>query len=127
VTSPFDYVNSITTTKENLIVDDITEKAYAPYMVNRSLSNFLDTVFYSNEMNRLHGLDKKMQYDFLRLSIKKAKRFSKWAKAEKSEEIDAVKFVYHVSNEKARSYIKTMKQEDVYKVVEMYQTTLKKK
>jgi hypothetical protein len=78
-------------------------------------------------MNRLHGLDKKMQYDFLRLSIKKAKRFSKWAKAEKSEEIDAVKFVYHVSNEKARSYIKTMKQEDVYKVVEMYQTTLKKK
>ncbi len=127
MTSPFDYVNSITTTKENLIVDDITEKAYAPYMVNRSLSNFLDTVFYSNEMNRLHGLDKKMQYDFLRLSIKKAKRFSKWAKAEKSEEIDAVKFVYHVSNEKARSYIKTMKQEDVYKVVEMYQTTLKKK
>lgn len=125
--NPFDFVNSITTTKENLIVDDITEKGYAPYMVNRSLSNFMDTVFYCNEMNRLHGLDKKMQYDFLRLSIKKAKRFSKWAKAEKSEEIDAIKFMYNVSNEKARTYLKTMKQEDVSKIVSIHQTTLKNK
>jgi hypothetical protein len=125
--NPFDFVNSITTTKENLIVDDITEKAYAPYMVNRSLSNFLDTVFFGNEMNRLHGLDKKMQYDFLRLSIKKAKRFSKWAKAEKSEDIDAIKFVYNVSNEKARSYLKTMKPEDLAKVVAIHQTTIVKK
>ena len=127
MTNPFDFVNSITTTKENLIVDDITEKSYAAYMVNRSLSNFLDTVFYANEMNQFHGLDKKMQYDFLRLSIKKGKRFSKWAKAEKSDEIDAIKFVYNTSNEKARSYLKTMKPEDVSKVVQMYQTTLIKK
>ena len=127
MTSPFDYVNSITTTKENLIVDDLTEKAYTPYMVNRSLSNFIDTVFYAQEMNRYHNLDKKMQYDFLRLSIKKAKRFSKWGKAEKSEEIDAIKFVYNVSNEKARMYLRTMLQENVNKIVEIHQTTLKVK
>lgn len=126
MTSPFDYVNSISSTKENLIVDDISEKAYAPYMVNRSLSNFLDTVFYAQEMNMKHTLDKKMQYDFLRLSIKKGKRFGKWAKAEKSEDIDAIKFIYNVSNEKARSYLKVIKQEDLAKIREIHQTTLKK-
>lgn len=126
MTNPFDYVNSISSTKENLIVDDITEKAYVPYMVNRSLSNFMDTIFYANEMNRFHNaLDKKMQYDFLRLSVKKGKRFGKWGKAEKSDEIDAIKFVYNVSNEKARMYAKTMKSEDLEKIVAIHQTTLK--
>ena len=125
MSNPFDYVNSITTTKENLIVDDLSEKDYAPYMVNRSLSNFMDTVFLSNEMNKYHQLDKKLQYDFLMKSVKKSKRFSKWAKPEKSLEIDAVKFVYGVSNEKARVYCKTMKPEDLQSVVDMYSTTLK--
>lgn len=123
--SPFDFVNSINTTKENLIVDDISEKSYNSFMVNRSLSYFIDTVFFSQEMNANHNLDNKMQYDFLRLSIKKGKRFSKWAKADKSIELDAVKFVYKVSNQVAESYIKCMKPDDLKKIVEMYSTTIK--
>ena len=42
--NPFEFVNAINYTKKNIMIDDITEKAYAPYMVNRQLSYFPDTV-----------------------------------------------------------------------------------
>ena len=63
--NPFEYVNSINMTKKDLMVDDIAEKGYAPFMINRSLSYFNDTVLMANEMNMHHHLDNKLQYSFL--------------------------------------------------------------
>ena len=56
----------------------------------------------------------------------KAKVKKEAPKAEKSEDIDAIKFIYNVSNEKARAYLKVIKQEDREKLREIHQTTLKK-
>ena len=55
--SPFDYSNSINFTKEDIMVDDIAEMQYAPFIVNRTLSYFPDTVAIANELNRYHHLD----------------------------------------------------------------------
>ena len=63
--NPFDYVNAILQNKKQLIVDEITEKEYTPFLVNRSLSYHKDCIMYANEMNRRHFLDKKLQSDFL--------------------------------------------------------------
>ena len=63
--NPFEYVNSINTTKQDLMIDDLAEKAYIPFTVNRSLSYFNDTVLMVNEMNKHASLDKKLQYHFL--------------------------------------------------------------
>ena len=98
----FDYLNSINQTKKDIMVDDITEKEYNSFMVNRGLSYFSDTVLFANEMNKCHQLDNKLQYHFLINMIRKRKRFSKWAKATKQSDIDAVKEYYGYSNEKAR-------------------------
>ena len=49
--NPFEYVNSINYTKKDIMIDDIAEKAYNPFMINRSLSYFNDTVAMANEMN----------------------------------------------------------------------------
>jgi len=87
----FDYLNAINGSKTDLIVDDASEKAYNPFMVNRGLSYFRDTVFYANEMNRYYGLDKKLQFAFLLNSVAARKRFSKWFKAEKLGELEVVK------------------------------------
>ena len=84
------------------MVDDICEKAYNSFMVNRGLSYFADTVVIANEMNKHHQIDNKLQYHFLINMIRKRKRFSKWAKANKECDIDAVKEYYGYSNEKAR-------------------------
>jgi hypothetical protein len=103
--SPFEYVSAICDTKENLIVDDISEKGYNPFMVNRSLSYHYDTVLLANEMNRRAFLDKKLQFDFLINTVRKKKRFAKWAKPESSDDLDVVKEYYGYSNEKARQVL----------------------
>ena len=98
----FDYLNSINLNKKDIMIDDDCEKAYNSFMVNRGLSYFQDTVILANEMNRHHQIDNKLQYHFLINMVRKRKRFSKWAKAQKESDIDAVKEYYGYNNEKAR-------------------------
>ena len=103
--NPFEFVNSINSTKNDIMVDDLTEKAYAPYMVNKSLSYFNDTVLMANEMNRLYHLDNKLQYHFLINIVRKRKRFSKWNKPEVVNDVEVVKEYYGYSNDKARQVL----------------------
>ena len=100
--NPFEYLNAINYSKQDIMIDDITEKSYNAFMINRSLSYFQDTVFLANEMNRYHHLDKKLQFHFLINIVRKRKRFSKWNKPELDSDIDVVKEYYGYSNEKAR-------------------------
>lgn len=78
--NPFDFVNAITVSKEDLMQTQQDEKSYNSFLVNRALSYFPDTIMYANEMNKYYNMPKKWQFDFLRLSISKRKRFSKWHK-----------------------------------------------
>jgi hypothetical protein len=111
--SPFDYLNSINFTKQDIMMDDQAEKGYAPFMVNRGLSYFPDTVAFANEMNRYHHLDNRLQFDFLINITRKRKRFSKWAKAQPESDIDAVKEYYEYSNEKARQALTLLSPEQI--------------
>ena len=103
--NPFEYVNAINYTKKDIMVDDIAEKAYAPYMVNRQLSYFPDTVLAANAMNRNHHLDNRLQFDFFINIIRKRKRFSKWYKPETISDLEVVKKYYGYSNEKAHQVL----------------------
>jgi len=100
--SPFDYLNAINYTKKDIMVDDIAEKQYVPFMVNRGLSYFQDTVLMANEMNQHAHLDNRLQFDFLINIVRKRKRFSKWNKPEVATDLDVIKEYYGYSNEKAR-------------------------
>ena len=119
--NPFDFLNSICDTKKDLIKEDpMCEKEYAAFLVNRGLSYHYDTVMFANEMNRNHHLDKKMQYYFYLNVISKKKRFSKWHKAEKIEDVDLICSVYGYSKKKALEAIKTMSKDDIERVKEIY-------
>jgi hypothetical protein len=111
--SPFDFINSINHTKEDLIVDDWSEKQYAPYIVNKGLSYGADTVIAANEMNSRAHLDKKLQYQFLINIIRPKKRFNKWIKAEKIEAMELVKLYYGYNTEKARQAISILTDEQL--------------
>ena len=63
--NPFDYVNAINYSKKDIMVTRDDEKVYVPFMVNRSLSYFSDTVLLANEMNKFHHLDSRLQFSFL--------------------------------------------------------------
>jgi hypothetical protein len=99
--TPFDFLGAITYSKEQLIVDDETEKQYNPFIVNRGLSNSMDTVIWANEMNSRPHIDKKQQFVFLSKSIPKRKRYDKWAKAEEIDNLDLVMEYYGFSRDKA--------------------------
>lgn len=101
----FDYVNSINYNKKDLMVDDVSERVYNPFIINRSLSFFNDTILLANEMNINHHIDNRLQFDFFINIVKKKKRFSKWVKPNELENLDLIKEYYGYSNEKAKSVL----------------------
>ena len=111
--NPFDFINAINFTKKNLIVDEETEKAYQPFLVNRTLSHFRDTVLYANEMNLNHHLDSALQNQFYINIIRKKKRFSKWVKPSEVESLEVIKENYGYSNEKAKSALSILNDEQI--------------
>jgi hypothetical protein len=114
MSNPFEYVNQIMQGKKNLIVDDLTEKEYVPFLVNKSLSYHKDCILFANEMNRRHFLDNKLQSDYLINTIRSKKRpFSKWVKSEKSGDVECVKAFYGFSETKAREALRLLSDEDI--------------
>jgi hypothetical protein len=111
--NPFEYLNAINTSKKNIMIDDITEKGYSSFMVNRGLSYFPDTALLANEMNRCHHIDSRLQFDFLINTVRKKKRFSKWVKPEDIEALEAVKEYYDYSNEKARQALTVLSKQQL--------------
>ena len=100
-----DYLNSINFTKKDLMKSDDKDwvKKYPAFIVNKILSGFQDTIMLVNEVNRNHFLDKDMQYQFLLNSIRSKKRFSPFLRANKLKDIECVKEYYGYSNDKAKS------------------------
>ena len=113
-----EYLNAINHNKEPLMdtEDEAWEKKYLPFVVNRCISPFLDTIMLVNEMNRLHHLDKKLQFDFLLNSIRTRKRFAPWLKANKIDDLEYVKEFYGYSNAKAKSALTILTSEQVKEI-----------
>jgi len=104
----FDCLNSINegSRGKDIFADpSVEEKAYVPFMVNRGLSFFNDTILLANEMNRRASIPVKAQYHFLRMAIRPRKRFSKWLKNEESDDLELIKKAYGYSSEKARQVL----------------------
>ena len=97
-----DFLNSINTSKENLIDSDSkVEKLYLPFIVNKCMSYFPDTIFAANHANGINHADKKLQYDYLLNTVRTKKRFAPWQKKVEDSELDLVKAAYEVSEKKA--------------------------
>ena len=110
-----EYLNAINFTKKNLMEsdDELWKKKYPAFIVNKLLSAFSDTIMLVNEMNKHHHLDKKLQFDFLLNSIRTRKRYVPWMKAKKLKNIECVKEYYGYSNEKAKSALKILNDEQI--------------
>lgn len=111
--SPFDFIDAIQVTGQNLITDEDSEKQYNPYMVNRGLSFGSDTIIYANEMNSRPHIPKEFQNIFLINNIVKRKRYNKWIKAELNDELELVKKYYGYSTEKAKQALGILNQDQL--------------
>ena len=106
--NPFDFVKSVSYDKKDIMVDDIEEKAYQPFLINKALSYHQDSVFLVNEMNIRHGTDNRLQYLFFINTLRKRKRFSKWHKPYESKKLDTVKNYFGISTQRAKEYLELL-------------------
>ncbi len=85
--SPFEISKTILQTKEDVYTtDELFNKEYAPFMINRIMSNSESTVLFAECMDRYVCLDKKIQYDFYLKGVPKARSYQKmWSKKETTE------------------------------------------
>lgn len=118
--SPFDYVKSITFQKNDMmngtLNDDLAEKQYEPFLTNRALSKYYDTIEAAHEMNINSHIDKKLQYDYLLNTVRKRKRFSSWPKKKTSENLEYVSQYYQVSMQKADEYLEILTDEQLNEI-----------
>ena len=110
-----DYLKSINRTKEKLMDndDELWEKKYPPFIINKCLAPFPETVHLVNDMNVNHHLDSKLQYDFLLNSLRPRERYTPWLKAKKIKNLDYVKEYYGYSNEKAKVALDILSDEQI--------------
>ena len=112
-----DYLYSINQSKKNILDDDPSAvKKYPPYVVNRCLSSFTDTVLYANEMNKNSHLPNKMQYDFFLNSVKPRKRFSPWARKDSIDYLDVVKEYYGYNDDKSLQALRILTKNQLDKI-----------
>ena len=110
-----DYLNAINHQKIDLMdsEDEFWEKRYPAFIVNKALSSFSDCILFVNEMNKMHHLDKRLQFQFFLNSIGLKKRFSKWIRSYKIKNLEYVKEYYGYNNEKARQALDILDNEQL--------------
>jgi hypothetical protein len=126
MSSPFDFLNAINMSKEDLFKKEETavtaQKDYVPYIVNMGLSYFPDTCVQANEMNKRHYVPKEWQFQFLLNSITRKKRFSKWHKQEDlGENLNLVMRYYDYSREKARVALSVLTDEQLSMIKQKFE------
>jgi len=117
--SPFEFINAINFSKENLFEDPQAHKDYSSFMINRGLSYFPDTILYANEMNQYNEIPKDWQFLFFLNTIPRKKRFSKWVKKDsETKSLQLVKEYYGYSMEKAEEALKILSKEQLTMIEE---------
>ena len=113
MSNPFDYVKDIQRGKKDIIRNsESPEKAegfYNPFITNRALSFYPDSILHANEMNRRAELDKLLQFDYLINSIRSMKREYSWIKKpDEDADIEMISQYYRVNVNRAREYLKIL-------------------
>jgi hypothetical protein len=108
----FDFIKDVQEQKKYIIEGN--ENFYKPFMVNRGLSYYRETIAYAQMMNMHSDLDPKLQYDFLFHSVRKCKnRPVKWAKEQNPEYLKSVMQYYQYSREKAVKVLEILNKEQL--------------
>lgn len=117
MSNPFDYVTSVSYSKVNLMEgtenDELAEKDYNPYIVNKALSYHSDTIGFANEMNIRYQLSKKAQYSFFINILRPKKRYAKWSKKENDGDLSIIKECYGYNDTKARTALTILTKQQI--------------
>lgn len=121
--TPFDFIKSVSETKQDMMKEKPElASEYNAYIVNRGFSYFPDTVLYANELNMYPDIPNVAQYYYYMASLRKRKRYSKWHKLEKNEDLKLIQDVYKVRVEVAKEYLKVLTEENLQTLRDLTET-----
>ena len=118
-----EYLDAINSSKVNVVRDnevsrEAAEKSYEPFVISRSLSYFEDSVLFVNELNRYSTVSKIQHFEFLLHSLRRRKRFAKWSKAEKPNDvIKAIMHQYDYSQKRAMEVVGLLNDEQKQELI----------
>ena len=84
------------------------EEVYEPFIINRALSYFRDTIMDADEMNRFSDVPKKAQYIYYINRIRPGKRFTEWGKKKFHSDFMLVQEHFKYSNRKTEAALKIL-------------------
>lgn len=116
--TPFQWIDSVLERNDDLM-EEHGEKPYPAFMVARGLSQHPDAIMHAQEVNLLPGLDNRLHYDYLRLSVRKGKRRKgKWAKKNSVEGLEVVMGYYGFGPKKALDALRVLSQDQLKVITE---------
>ncbi len=119
----FDFLKSISETKEELFELEDFEKKYPSFMVNRFLCALQETLFFSNIMSQMSHLPKILQYAFYFYGIEKKRRYFHYegkGKGNKTEDINSIVKYYQCNREQAIEYQNILTKEQIELIKNIY-------
>jgi hypothetical protein len=115
--NPFDYINDVSFNKKDIIRNspnpELQAKEYNPWITNKTLSYFDDTILYANEMNKSAHLTNQQQYDYFLNSINKRKRFAKQTKKTTSDDVNNIAKYFGYSLKRAEEALTVLTADQV--------------
>jgi hypothetical protein len=115
---PFDFVNAINSKeKTDLMADnEEAEKKYSPFLTNRAMSYFNDTIGHANRMNMLYHLDNKLQFHFYLNIVRPRVRRSKWHKKIENTDLEIIQQYYGYSSTKAKEALSVLSPDQINEI-----------
>jgi hypothetical protein len=112
----FDYVNAINAGNDEVNKSEEPEETireYNPFIINKAFSFYQDSILAANAMNVCNNTDKKLQFDFYINILRSRKRYSKWFKREKNEDLEAVAEYFSYNYQKAKEALYILTADDI--------------
>lgn len=113
MTGLFDYVNSITQKTEDLSGNEDLEKEYVPFLINKAMSYYVDTVMIANQMNMLSDIPVRQQYQYYYNTVRKSKRWAKWHKKVEDEDLELIKEYFGYNDRRANEALEILSPNDI--------------
>jgi len=109
-----DILPTIMKTGDNVLFNDNMARDYVPWLVNRALAHYPDSLMLANEMNLCPTLDKKLQYEYLLNTVRKYSRKHRWYKRKPVDpDVETAMEYYGYSEKKAKQVVQLLTREQL--------------
>jgi hypothetical protein len=113
-----EWLDNLWTSKTDLIKEDPNNLGdYTPYLINRAMSYFPETIQIAQHMNTLSLLPPEVHYRLWHSLLPKGnKRYARWGKKLIPDNLKLVQDYFGCNNIRAREYLDMLSEDDIHSI-----------